>query len=130
MAQNTRTYRDLDLNFNVHPVTKDLNKLTGEMAVVGAIKNLLLTNHYERPFQPEIPSNVRRLLFEPADTITAAQLERAIRECLSNWDARVSVKASNVIPQPDNKAYQVRLEFYIANKTEPLNISFMLERVR
>ena len=130
MAQNTRTYRDLDLNFNIHPVKKDINKLTGEMAVVGAIKNLLMTNHYERPFQPEIGSNVKRMLFEPADTITAAQMEREIRECLVNFDPRVSIKASNVTPKPDDNAYEVRLEFYIANRTEPLNISFMLERIR
>ena len=130
MAQNTRTYRDLDLNFNIHPVKKDINKLSGEMAVVGAIKNLLMTNHYERPFQPEIGSNVKRMLFEPADTITAAQMEREIRECLVNFDSRVSIKASNVTPKPDENAYEVRLEFYIANRTEPLNISFMLERIR
>jgi len=130
MAQNARTYRDLDLNFNIHPITKDINKNVGEMAVVGAIKNLLLTNHYERPFNPELGSNVRRLLFEPADTITAAILERAIREALSNWDPRVTVKASNVFPQPDENAYQVRLELYIANRTEPMNITFMLERIR
>lgn len=130
MAQNTRKYKDLDLNFNIHPVTKDINRNLAEIAVIGSIKNILLTNHYERPFQPELGSNVRRLLFEPADTITAASLERAIMECLKNYEPRITIKASNVFPRPDENAYQVRLELYIANRTEPLNITFMLERVR
>jgi phage baseplate assembly protein W len=59
-----RSFSDLDLNFNIHPIKKDINLHKGEMAIINSIKNLVLTNHYERPFRPEIGSNVRRLLFE------------------------------------------------------------------
>ena len=57
-----RDFKDLDLNFTIHPVKKDINKNIGTMAIVNSIKNLILTNHYEKPFHPEIGSNVRRLL--------------------------------------------------------------------
>lgn len=130
MAQDTKTYKDLDLNFNIHPIKKDINKLTGDMSVIGSFKNLISTNHYERPFQPDIGSNVRHLLFEPADAITAASLEREIRETINNWDPRITIKSANVIPKPDENGYQIRLEFYITNRTEPVNISFLLERIR
>ena len=76
-------YSDLDLNFTIHPVKKDINRYTNETAVVNSIKNLILTNHYERPFQPEIGSNVRRLLFENMDTITATTLEKEIQKQLN-----------------------------------------------
>ena len=68
-------FSDLDLNFTIHPVKKDINRYTNETAVINSIKNLILTNHYERLFQPNIGSNVRRLLFENMDTITATTLE-------------------------------------------------------
>jgi phage baseplate assembly protein W len=71
-TQIVRQYSDLDLNFTIHPVKKDINRNIGEMAVINSVKNLILTNHYERPFQPDICSNVRRLLCENLDNITAA----------------------------------------------------------
>ena len=63
-----RIYKDLDMTMAIHPIKKDLNRLIGEYAIINSVKNLLLTGHYERPFQPEIGSNVRRLLFENLDT--------------------------------------------------------------
>ena len=70
-----RDFKDLDLNFTIHPVKKDINKNIGTMAIVNSIKNLILTNHYEKPFHPEIGSNVRRLLFDNLDTVTASAIE-------------------------------------------------------
>jgi phage baseplate assembly protein W len=75
-VQKTRKFSDLDLNFIIHPVKKDINVYTDEMAVINALKNLILTNYYERPFQPDLGSNVRKLLFENLDIITAAALEK------------------------------------------------------
>jgi len=69
-----RQYSDLDLNFTIHPVRKDINRWTDEQAVIHSVRNLLVTNHYERPFQPDLGSNVRRMLFEPLDNITASNL--------------------------------------------------------
>jgi phage baseplate assembly protein W len=79
---NARSFKDLDLNFTIHPVKKDINTHKNEYAIINAVKNLVLTNHYERPFQPEIGSNIRRLLFENVDTVTASQIEREIVETI------------------------------------------------
>ena len=78
----TREFSDLDLNFTIHPVRKDINRTTGDMAVINSVKNLVLTNHYERPFQPEVGSNVRRLLFENLDNITASSIEKEIEQVI------------------------------------------------
>jgi phage baseplate assembly protein W len=126
----TREYKDLDLNFLVHPIRKDINKLTNEMAIINSIKNIILTSHYEKPFQPDFGSNVRKLLFENLDIITASALEREIEQTISNFETRVRVVSVRAIPDFNNNGFSVQMEFYIINQTSPVSISFLLERLR
>jgi phage baseplate assembly protein W len=128
--QTERTFRDLDLNFTIHPVKKDINIYKNEYAVINSIKNLVLTNHYERPFQPEIGSNIRRLLFEQVDSVTAAQIEREITEVIGNFEPRAQVSKVEAVPAPDENKYQIYLEFFIINNSSPITINFFLERIR
>ena len=125
-----RDFKDLDLNFNIHPVRKDISKSIGPMAVVNSIKNLILTNHYERPFQPDIGSNVRRLLFENLDNITATTIKDEIERTIVNYEPRATVKTINVTADYDNNGFKVYLEFFIVNQTAPIVINFLLERIR
>jgi len=125
-----RVFRDLDLNFNVHPIKKDINVYKNEFAIINSIKNLVLTNHYERPFQPDLGGNIRRLLFENVDPIVAAQLEREISEVIGNFEPRAQVSNVIAIPSPDENKYNIRLEFFIINNPNPVTISFFLERIR
>ena len=126
----TRTFRDLDLNFTIHPVRKDVNTHKNEYAIINSVKNLILTNHYERPFRPQIGSSIRRLLFENIDTVIAAQLERAVVETIENFEPRVQVSTITAIADPDNNGYKMVLEFFIINRADPITINFFLERIR
>jgi phage baseplate assembly protein W len=126
----TREYKDLDLNFLVHPVRKDINKTTNQMAVINSIKNIILTSHYEKPFNPDFGSNVRNLLFENLDIITASALEREIEQTISNFEPRVRVISVRAIPDFNNNGFSIQMEFYIINQTSPVSISFLLERLR
>ena len=126
----TREFSDLDLNFTIHPVRKDINRTTGDMAVINSIKNLVLTNHYERPFQPEVGSNVRRLLFENLDNLTASSIEKEIEQVIKNFEPRARVTKVNAIADFDNNGFKVTMEFYVVNKTSPITINFFLERIR
>ena len=130
ISSSSRQYKDLDLNFLIHPVRKDINKHKDEMAVINSIKNLMMTNHYERPFQPDLGSNVRRLLFENLDKITAISMEREIRQVVQNYESRAQLKTLDIRPDVDNNGFSVRMEFYIMNMTDPVTINFFLERVR
>lgn len=125
-----KRYTDLDLNFNIHPVRKDINKTVDAMAVINSIKNLVLTNHYEVPFQPEIGSNINKLLFENMDNITASAIEREVRQVIENFEPRARISKVNVSPDFDNNTYSVGMEFYIINRTDPITINFFLERTR
>ena len=128
--ETPRTIRDLDLNFTIHPVKKDINTHKNEYAVINSIKNLVLTNHYERPFQPELGSNIRRLLFEQIESVTAAQIEREVSEVIGNFEPRAKVSRVEAIPAPDENGYKLYLEFFIINNPAPITINFFLERIR
>lgn len=129
-TQISREYSDLDLNFTIHPVKKDINKFKGELAVINSIKNLVLTDHYERLFQPDVGSNVRRLLFESLDNITAAAIEREIEQTIANYEPRVRVSKINTVADFDKNGFNVQMEFFIINRTDPITINFFLERIR
>ncbi len=126
----TRNFKDLDLSFNIHPVRKDVNTYKGEYAVINSVKNLVLTNHYERPFQPELGSNIRRLLFENVDSVMAAQIEREIEETIENFEPRAQVSKVTAIAAPDENKYEVVMEFFVINNPNPITINFFLERIR
>jgi phage baseplate assembly protein W len=130
-----RDFKDLDLSFNIHPVKKDINKHVGVKAVINSIKNLVLTNHYEKPFQPEIGSNVRKLLFEHLDPITAIALQREIYQVIKNYEPRAisnSEEDIQVIVKPDydKNAFSVEIYFKVINQSLPITVTFFLERIR
>lgn len=129
-SQTIREFTDLDLSFLMHPVRKDVNKLKNEQAIIASIKNLLMTNHYERPFQPDLGSNIRKLLFENLDKITSASLEREITQTIQNFEPRVDVKSIVAKPDYDNNGFSVIMTFTLINLTAPITIQFFLERVR
>ena len=127
---NTRSFKDLDLNFTIHPVKKDINTHKNEYAIINSVKNLILTNHYERLFQPQIGSNIRRLLFENVDSVTGSQIEREITETIDNFEPRARTSKVDVVADPDNNGFKVVLEFFIINNPNPITINFFLERIR
>ena len=130
MSLEVRTYKDLDLNFTAHPVTKDVVKRTGNAAIIGALRKLILTNLYEKPFQPTFGSRIRNLLFEDISFITANMLQSEIQSVIQNFEPRVSVDAIRVEAQPEENRYAVTLRFYINNLQNPVTINLFLEKVR
>jgi phage baseplate assembly protein W len=125
-----RVFRDLDLNFTLHPVKKDVSTHINEYAIINAVKNLISTNFYEKPFRPEIGSSVRSLLFENVDPLVASRLERSIEETILNYEPRVSVTNVRAQASPDENLYLVTLTFIIVNNPTPITIDFFLERIR
>lgn len=123
-------FADLDLAFNIHPVKKDLVLSTNTTAVKRALKALVLTNHYERPFHPEIGSNVLRLLFEPMTPLVANHLETEIYNTIVNFEPRVNLENIEVVGDDERNSYVITVTYYEANSTTPTTIDFLLERSR
>lgn len=125
-----RVFSDLDLTFTKHPVTKDVSKKVKEQAIIASVRNLLLTGFYERPFKPNLGSNISKLLFEPVDFVTASILSKEITTTLTNYEPRVSIKEVIVTPDIDNYRYEVNLKFFIVNSVKPITVTLFLNRLR
>ncbi len=123
-------FSDLDLDFIAHPTTKDVVKKTGVEALKRSVRNLVLTNFYDRPFRSYIGSGAQKLLFENASPIISNFLKDAIREVLKNYEPRIAVRDIQVNFDIDNNGYNVVLAFSIINNNLPVVISLFLERIR
>lgn len=123
-------YTDLDLNFIPQPGTKEINKMTGVEAIKRSVRNLILTNFYERPFRHYIGSNAQKLLFDPLTSMTAHMLNTAIQETIQNFEPRVRLLSVAVTPKYDDNGYECLIRFQPLNKLEPVVTSLFLERIR
>ena len=129
--RSARVYKDLNLNFGIHPVTKQINTLTDAAAVKRSVRNLVQYGIYEKPFHPEIGSGVRNMLFEPMTPFVANNLVKQIEEVITNHEPRALIAGVECIPRFDNNQYEVIVEFYIQNApAELVDLSFTLERLR
>ena len=126
----TRIYKDLDLDFGRNIVTNDVNKLTDVEAVKRSVRNLINTNHFERPFHPELGGNVRAMLFEPMTPLTALNLQRKIEEVLNNFEPRAKITQIIADPDIDRNAYRLSIKFYVIGVTNPITVETFLERLR
>lgn len=130
LKRNVRTFSDLDLMFQINPISKDVAKRTNDAAVKQAIRLLVLTMNYERPFHPELGSPIYGLLFEPATPITAEVIRTAVIQLIENFEPRAKLMAVDVVASPDYNSYRVSITFGMANYTEPFQVSVLLKKLR
>ena len=130
MANYSRTFTDIDLNFLAHPVTKDVTVKTNEQAIKSSIRNLILTSNYEKPFHPEIGSQIKSLLFEPATPMLPIMLKKAIEFTIYNFEPRVSLTRVEAIVSEDENSIDVTVEFVIINTSTPVALDLILYRTR
>lgn len=123
-------FSDLDLDFIAHPTTGDIVKKTGVDALKRSVRNLILTNFYDRPFRSYIGSNAQKLLFENANPLTSNFLKDAINEVLTNYEPRIAVREIRVNFDIDNNGYNATIAFSIVNNNLPVVINLFLERIR
>ena len=123
-------YKDVDTLFGIHPVTRKINTLTNNQAVARAVKNLILTNKGERPYQPMLGSDVLAQLFELNDGLVESNLESAITEVIRNYEPRAELLSVYVDAQNDQHLVTVDITFRVVNQVDPITINVMLERIR
>ena len=129
ISRNVKQYRDLDLFFT-KKTNKDLNKVTDIEAVKRAVRNLVLTNEFERPFHPEIGCSIRDLLFETITPLNAVLLEDRIREVIVNFEPRAELTSIQVFDEIDNNQYRVIINFTVLGSSEGATITEFLQRLR
>ena len=125
------TFKDLSITFKKHPVTDDLVTVKDKSAVAQSIKGLLLTRRGERPFQPDLGSGLQDLLFEPLDYGSGALIKKEIKETLSRYEPRISIKKLMCYPDMSNNGYEVELEYFILGREDrAVALDIFLERTR
>jgi phage baseplate assembly protein W len=130
MANLQKIYSDLDLTFKRLPVTNDVALSYDEQSVIRSVRNLLLTGFYERPFQPNLGSNLNKLLFEPADQLTSNLIESEVRNVISNFEPRVTINTINVTVSPDENSFNLSMTFFVGNNTRATTVTLLLQRSR
>ena len=129
-SRSNKTYSDLNLNFTKNPATNDVARLTDIEAVKRAVRNLVLTNQFERPFHPDIGTSIRDLLFETITPLNAVLLEDRIREVIVNFEPRAELTGIQVFDEIDNNQYRVIINFTVINSSEGVTITEFLQRLR
>ena len=130
LSTTNRVWTDLDLDFTRHPITDDINKKRSVEAIKRSVRNLLQTNKYERPFNPELGSGINGLLFELVSPTTANVLDLTIREVIENYEPRVIIQSIRVQGDIDRNGYHITIEFTTINTLQPVTIELFLERLR
>lgn len=124
-----RTYSDIDLSFAVKG-DGDVYKKLDAAAVKQSVKNIVLTNYYEKPFLPKFGGNVRDLLFELADENTEFEIENAIISSIEKYEPRVNVLSVAAESRPDNNSLAVTILFKVVNTEEEITFTTVLSRLR
>ena len=128
--RNSRSFRDLDLDITRNAVTNDVNVVEDVIAVKRSLRNLVQTNFYERPFQPELGCGVRELLFENFTPMTKVFLERKIEEVIVNYEPRVNLQNVAVDDDQDKNRLVVDIYFYVVGVPGPQVVQTFLQSVR
>ena len=129
-TRNSRAFRDIDLDFDRNIVTNDVNVVEDVVAIKRSVRNLIQTNYYERPFNPELGCGIRELLFEPFTPMTKVFLEKKIQEVLINFEPRIQLQNVAVDDDQDRNRLVVDIYFYIVGVSGPQQVQTFLQRVR
>ncbi len=124
-----RWYTDIDLNLTPHPSSRDLTLKYDKDAVKRSLRNIMLTNDYERPFRPNFGANLRGLLFELADDITKFEIRNQITEAIENYEPRVVIDKIYLNEDRSNNMF-VNVHYGVRGVQEPQELEVILQRVR
>lgn len=130
IVSRKKPWRDLDLSLKIHPIRKDIIPLKDDAAIKNAVRNLLVSNFYERPFQDDLGANLRGLLFEPAGIITTIQLRDSIRRVLNKYEPRIAVTSIDITDLSQDNSYKIKVKFKIKEYDSAEAVEIILRRLR
>lgn len=128
--RSSRIYKDLNLDFQQNTATKDIQKMLDVESVKRSVRNLIKLNHYEKPFHPEIGSNLRAMLFENITPTMNHIISKQIDLLIRNFEPRCRLVQINTQPMFDRNGYSCQISFYVVNHPEPVAVETFLERLR
>ena len=128
--RSSRIYKDLNLDFQQNTATKDIQKITDVESVKRSVRNLINLNHYEKPFKPEIGSNLKGMLFELFSSQMNHLISKEVDLLIRNYEPRCRLVNVNTVADADKNRYELSISFYVVNYPEPVVVQTFLERLR
>lgn len=128
--RQTQTYRDVDINFSRHPTSHDVTTKSNDEAIKAAVRNLVLTVNYERPFHPEIGSRIRAMLFEPITPMLWGMLKQEITNLINTYEPRVTLLDVITTYLPDENTVNAQIIFEVVGTNRVNQTAVTLERSR
>lgn len=129
VTSRNKVYKDIDLTFAVKP-SGDLYKKNDAAAVKQSVKNILLTNHFEKPFRPKYGGNLTALLFELVDAGSEREIKRAVAQAIARDEKRARVLDVRTNVRPDSNSISVQVEFQVVNTEEVVTLQTTITRLR
>ena len=129
-TRSSRIYKDLNLDFQQNTATKDIQKIEDVESVKRSVRNLISLNFYEKPFHPEIGSNLRGLLFENITPQISHYMGKQIELLIKNYEPRCKMVEVVNKPNIERNGYSVSVSFYVINTPTPIQVETFLERLR
>ena len=131
LQQVSQSFKDISMSFGANPLTNDLIAIKNANAISRSVRNIVMTIPGEKPFNPDFGSNVRNLLFENMDSITAGLIVDEIRTSIQNYESRVELMTVEAFPDFDNNSYDVNIVYdIIGADIPPQELQFALESTR
>ena len=128
--RSNRIYKDLNMSFTKNPATKDVARLFDIQAIKRSVKNIILTNKYERPFNPDFGCNLRGFLFENLTEPMVVIIKDMVAMAIEKYEPRVSVEDVIVKNSSDPNGINIQVSFLINGVEAPITVSTFLQRVR
>ena len=128
--RSNRIYKDLNMSFTKNPATKDVARLFDIQAIKRSVKNIILTNKYERPFNPDFGCNLRGFLFENITEPLLVIIKDRVAMAIEKYEPRVSVEDVVVKNSSDPNGINIQVSFLINGVEDPITVSTFLQRVR
>ena len=125
----TQTYKDIDLTFTARSIG-DVFKKTDAAAVKQSVKNLLLTNHGDKPFLPFFGGNLNSFLFENMEDLDEMEIQDAVSTAINNYEPRAVLEQVKVHTLPESNTIDIRVTFRVVNTFEEVELNVELTRLR
>ena len=108
-----RKFKDISMSFETNPLNDDLVSLSDSSAIARSIRNIVFTSPGEKFFNPDFGSRISESLFENVDEVSALAIEDEIKSSIINFEPRVNLLNTNVVPNPDDNEMNVTIEYEI-----------------
>jgi len=123
-------YSDFNHTFLPHPYTNQISRKTNVDAVKMSIRNLILTNKYERLRNPDFGGNITKYLFEPFDDVITQEIETHIEQLVERYEPRVRLLEVKVTANEEQNMINVNIFFSVLSTQTDASLDITLYRVR